>query len=93
MDIHVAVRLENLMPELKTFYDHVDIKYRESTGKFLAAINSAPTSRGDNYDITPYLQTVTIENQQRIQEVYKDDFSMFGYTYLNEFDPDLSHKL
>lgn len=80
------------MPELKTFYSQLPEKHRTSGVEFLTAINSPPSSKS-NYDITPYLKTVSQENKRRIEQLYKDDFTMFGYALLDEFDPDLSRKL
>ena len=50
----------------------------------LKSFNSSPVKKSEYYDILPYLSSVSEQSKQRIEDIYKLDFTLFGYSFLQQ---------
>ena len=50
----------------------------------LKSFNSSPVKKSEYYDILPYLSSVSEHSKQRIEDIYKLDFTLFGYSFLQQ---------
>ena len=50
----------------------------------LKSFNSSPVKKSEYYDILPYLSSVSEQSKQRIEDIYKLDFTLFGYSFLEQ---------
>ena len=79
------MRFENIESEMATIFQPTTAPQKAVPYELLLkSFNSSPVKKSEYYDILPYLSSVSEQSKQRIEDIYKLDFTLFGYSFLQQ---------
>lgn len=79
------MRFENIESEMATIFQRSPLPPKAAAYELLLkSFNSSPVKNSKYYDILPYLSTVSPQSKERIEGIYKLDFTLFGYSFLEQ---------